>query len=96
MSAALELGIRITVAPFTPPTAPAQWATPSDGPENATVVVRMDNNDSFYVDLSQESRWRRAPAPDLPARRSPATPRCARHARALPGARRSAGCQATL
>ena len=55
MSVALEFGIRITVVPFTPPTALVQWAITSYGPENATVVVHMGNNDLHYVYLSRES-----------------------------------------
>ena len=51
MSVALELGIRITVIPYTPPSALAQWAIPTYGPENATVVVHMGNNDVHYVYL---------------------------------------------
>ena len=54
MSVALEFGIRITVVPFTPPTALVQWAITSYGPENATVVVHMGNNDVHYVYLSRE------------------------------------------
>ena len=55
MSVALEFGIRITVVPFTPPTALVQWAITSYGPENATVVVHMGNNNLHYVYLSRES-----------------------------------------
>ena len=53
MSAALEFGIRITVVPFTPATALVQWAITSYGPENATVVVHMGNNDLHYVYLAR-------------------------------------------
>ena len=55
MAVAIELRIRITIIPYTPPTALAQWATPTYGPESATVVVHMGNNDLHYVYLSRGS-----------------------------------------
>ena len=55
ISVALELGIRITVIPYTPPTALAPWATMTYGPENANVVIYLGNNDVHYVYLSPGS-----------------------------------------
>ena len=53
LSVALELGIRITIIPYTPPVALAQWAPSTYGPEGAEHVIHLGNNDVHYVYLSQ-------------------------------------------
>ena len=50
---ALELGIRITIIPYTPPVALAQWAASTYGPAGAEHVIHLGNNDVHYVYLSQ-------------------------------------------
>ena len=50
---AMELGIRITIIPYTPPNAVAQWAPSTYGPEGAESVIYLGNNDVHYVYLSQ-------------------------------------------
>ena len=40
---ALELGIRITIIPYTPPVAIGQWAVSSYGPEGAEHVLHLGN-----------------------------------------------------
>ena len=53
---ALELAVRITIIPYTPPHALGQWAISSYGPEGADVVLHLGNNDVHYVYLSQGRR----------------------------------------
>ena len=50
---ALELGIRITIIPYTPPAAIGQWAVATYGREDAEHVLHLGNNDAHYVYLSQ-------------------------------------------
>ena len=50
---ALELGIRITIIPYTPPSASGQWAVATYGREDAEHVLHFGNNDVHYVYLSQ-------------------------------------------
>ena len=50
---ALELGIRITIIPYTPPSAIGQWAVATYGREDAEHVLHVGNNDVHYVYLSQ-------------------------------------------
>ncbi len=50
---AVELGIRLTVIPYTPPLANSQWAITAYGPEAAEHVIYLGNNDVHYVYLSQ-------------------------------------------
>ena len=50
---AMELGVRITVIPYTPPLANAQWAMTTYGPEGGDHVLFLGNNDVHYVYLSQ-------------------------------------------
>ena len=50
---ALELGIRITVIPYTPPAAIGQWAVATYGRGDTEHVLRLGNNDARYVYLSQ-------------------------------------------
>ena len=50
---ALELGIRITIIPYTPPSAIGQWAVTTYGREDAEHVLHFGNNDAHYVYLSQ-------------------------------------------
>ena len=50
---AMELGVRITVIPYTPPVANAPWAITAYGPEGADHVLYLGNNDVHYVYLSQ-------------------------------------------
>ena len=50
---ALELGIRITIIPYTPPDAIGQWAVATYGREDAEHVLHLGNNDAHYVYLSQ-------------------------------------------
>ena len=50
---AMELGVRITVIPYTPPLANAQWAITTYGPEDGDHVLFLGNNDVHYVYLSQ-------------------------------------------
>ena len=50
---AMELGIRITVIPYTPPVANAPWAITAYGPEGAEHVLYLGNNDVHYVYLSR-------------------------------------------
>ena len=50
---ALELGVRITIIPYTLPHALGQWAIAPYGPEGADVAIYRGNNDSHYVYLSQ-------------------------------------------
>ena len=52
---AMELGIRITIIPYTPPVALAQWAPSTYGPEGAEHVIYLGNNDVHYVYLSQST-----------------------------------------
>ena len=52
---ALELGIRITIIPYTPPDAIGQWAVATYGREDAEHVLHLGNNDAHYVYLSQDS-----------------------------------------
>ena len=53
---ALELAVRITIIPYTPPHALGQWAISAYGPEGADVVMHLGNNDVHYVYLSQGTR----------------------------------------
>ena len=50
---ALELGIRITIIPYTPPSATGQWAVTTYGREDAEHVLHFGNNDAPSVYLSQ-------------------------------------------
>ena len=50
---AMELGISITIIPYTPTTALGMWAVASYGPEGADHVIHMGNNDVHYVYLSR-------------------------------------------
>ena len=52
---ALELGIRIKIIPYTPPTAIGTWAVATYGREDAEHVLHLGNNDAHYVYLSQDS-----------------------------------------
>ena len=52
---ALELGIRVRIIPYTPPSAIGQWAIATYGRENAEHVLHLGNNDARYVYISQES-----------------------------------------
>ena len=54
--AALELGVRITIIPYTPPHALGQWAITAYGPEDAGVAIYLGNNDVHYVYLPQGIR----------------------------------------
>ncbi len=49
---AMELGVRITVIPYTPPLANTQWAITTYGPAGADHVLYFGNNDVRYVYLS--------------------------------------------
>ena len=53
---ALELAVRITIIPYTPPHALGQWAISAYGPEGADVVMHLGNNDVHYVYLSKGTR----------------------------------------
>ena len=53
---ALELAVRITIIPHTPPHALGQWAVAAYGPEGADAVIYLGNNDVHYVYLSQGAR----------------------------------------
>ena len=53
---ALELAVRITIIPYTPPHALRQWAISAYGPEGVDVVLYLGNNDVHYVYLSQGPR----------------------------------------
>lgn len=48
---AMELGIRITIIPFTRSAAQGTWAVSPHGPEGADHTTHMDNNDVHYVYL---------------------------------------------
>ena len=50
---ALELGIRITIIPYTPPTAIGQWAVATYGRGEAEHVLHFGNNDAHSLYLSQ-------------------------------------------
>ena len=50
---AMELGIRITIIPFTRRVARGMWAVSSYGPEGADHTIHMGNNDVHYVYLSR-------------------------------------------
>ena len=50
---ALELGIRITIIPYTPPSAIGQRAVTTYVREDAEHVLQFGNNDAHYVYLSQ-------------------------------------------
>ena len=50
---ALELGIRITIIPYTPPSAIGHWAVTTYGHADAEHVLRFGNNDAHDVYLSQ-------------------------------------------
>ena len=52
---ALELGIRIKIIPYTPPTVLDQWAVATYGREDTEHVLHLGNNDAHYVYLSQDS-----------------------------------------
>ena len=52
---ALELGIRIRIIPYTPPSAIGQWAIATYGRENAEPMLHLGNNDAHYVYVSQAS-----------------------------------------
>ena len=53
---ALELAVRITIIPHTPPHALGQWAVAAYGPDGADVAIYLGNNDVHYVYLSQGTR----------------------------------------
>ena len=53
VSVALELGVRITVIPYTPPLQNVQWVIRPYGPEDAEHVLYLGNNDVHYVYLSK-------------------------------------------
>ena len=46
---AMELGIRITIIPFTRRVARGMWAVSSYGPEGADHTIHMGNNNVHYV-----------------------------------------------
>ena len=52
MCAALELALRITITPFTPPLALGQWVAATYGPPGAGVTIHLGNNDVHYVYMS--------------------------------------------
>ena len=53
MCVALELAVRITIIPFTPPQALEEWAVATYGPEGGGDTIHLGNNDVHYVFLSQ-------------------------------------------
>ena len=53
MCVALELAVRITIIPFTPPQALGEWAVATYGPEGGGDTIHLGNNDVHFVFLSQ-------------------------------------------
>ena len=52
MCVAWELGIRITIIPYTPPEALGEWAVARYGPDGSAHEILLGNNDVHYVLLS--------------------------------------------
>ena len=56
LAVSLELAVRITIIPFTPPSALGQWAAATYAPVNAADdaarTIYLGNNDVHYVYLS--------------------------------------------
>ena len=55
MCVALELAVRITIIPFTPPQALGEWAVATYGPAGGGDTIHLGNNDVHYVILSQDT-----------------------------------------
>ena len=53
MCVALELAIRITIIPYTPPEALGEWAVARYGPDGSAYSILLGNNDAHYVLLSR-------------------------------------------
>ena len=53
MCVALELAIRITIIPFTPPDALGEWAVARYGPDGSAHAILLGNNSVHYVLLTR-------------------------------------------